>query len=340
MSKTINITSTNQFSTLLSNSSIVVADFYADWCGPCKQIAPMYEQLSQQLTRPNKISFTKINVDQQAELASAYGVSAMPTFMVFKNARAIQTIRGADPRKLSDVVKKLANEANAIGDGGQAGGFGESSGTGSTWLGASLPKGFSDVTDQVDLQSLELLNMDSEFGGARTLFAAGQPDGTSYWILHSSPVVDSDAEKAAKSTWVESDTDEQLMLYIPFQSTLKIHSLHITSLPSTSDDSEAPARPTKFKIYTNRAQILGFDDAEDITATQEVTLSKSDWDSKTNTAKIELRFVKFQNVSSLVVFVVENEVEDSEKTRLDRIRVIGESGEKRTGKLEKISDDE
>lgn len=137
----------------------------------------MYEQLSQQLTRPNKISFTKINVDQQTELASAYGVTAMPTFMVFKNARAIQTIRGADPRKLSEVVKKLANEANAIGDDSAAGGFNESSRSGATWLGAALPKGFSDVTDQVDLQNLELLNMDSEFGGARALFASEKPEG-------------------------------------------------------------------------------------------------------------------------------------------------------------------
>jgi hypothetical protein len=148
-------------------------------------------------------------------------------------------------------------------------------------------------------------------------------------------------EKAEKKTWVESDTDEQLMLYVPFQSTLKIHSLHITSLPPASDDSEAPARPTKIKIYTNRAQILGFDDAEDVIATQEITLRESDWDSNTGTAKIELRFVKFQNVSSLVIFVVENDVEDSEKTRLDRIRVIGETGEKRDpGKLEKVGEDE
>ena len=152
---------------------------------------------------------------------------------------------------------------------------------------------------------------------------------------------DTRAEKGDQKTWVESDTDEQLMLYIPFQSTLKIHSLHITSLPSASDDSEAPARPSKIKIYTNRAQILGFDDAEDVPATQEVTLSKSDWDSKTGTAKVELRFVKFQNVSSLVIFVVENDVEENEKTRLDRIRIIGETGEKRDpGKLEKVGDDE
>lgn len=74
-------------------------------------------------------------------------------------------------------------------------------------------------------------------------------------------------------------------------------------------------------------------------ATQDVTLEEKDWDPKTNTAKIELRFVKFQNVSSLVVFVAESEG-DNEKVRIDRIRVIGETGEKRDGKIEKIAQDD
>ena len=78
----------------------------------------------------------------------------MPTFMIFKNARVAQTIRGADPKKLNDAVKKLANEANGTGDAG-AGGFAEPS-TGTMWLGADLPKGYKDVTDQIDLKGLEV----------------------------------------------------------------------------------------------------------------------------------------------------------------------------------------
>lgn len=142
-----------------------------------------------------------------------------------------------------------------------------------------------------------------------------------------------------KSDWVESDTDEQLMIFTPFQSTLKIHSLHITSRPTDTDDDEAASRPKLIRLYINKPQILGFDDAEDIQPTQEITLSEKDWDANTNTAKVELRFVKFQNVSTLVVFVVESEG-DNEKVRLDRIRVIGESGEKRDGKIEKIASDD
>ena len=146
------------------------------------------------------------------------------------------------------------------------------------------------------------------------------------------------------SSHVESDTDAQLMIYIPFQSNLKVHSIHLTSLPSSTPpdaDTASPfSRPKLVQIYTNRPHILGFDEAEDIQPTQEITLTPRDWDSKTNTAKVDLRFVKFQNVSSLVLFVVEAEDDDAERTRLDRIRIVGESGEKRDGKIEKISMDE
>lgn len=175
MSKTVQITSTSQFSSLLSSSSIVVADFYADWCGPCKAIAPIYEQLSAQLSRPNKITFTKINTDQQQELAKAYDVRAMPTFMIFKNARKIEGIEGADPKRLSAAVRKLADEANKMEAGGEAESSGNSSG--GNWIGASLPRGYDDVTSSVDMLGLEMQNWDSEKGSARILFANSKPKG-------------------------------------------------------------------------------------------------------------------------------------------------------------------
>ena len=129
------------------------------------------------------------------------------------------------------------------------------------------------------------------------------------------------------------------MIYVPFQSTLKIHSIHLTSFPTSTDDEEQPSRPKLIKLYTNRPRVMGFDEADGTQAAQEFTLSEKDWDSKTGTAKIELRIVKFQNVSSIVVFVVESEG-DNEKVRIDRIRIIGETGEKRDGKIEKIASDE
>ena len=174
MSNLVHIQSTKQFSDLLTSSYIVVVDFYADWCGPCKAIAPVYEQLSSQLSRPNRITFTKVDTDAQQELARAYGVTAMPTFMIFKNQRRIDTIKGADNKRLSEAVRKLAIEAESSST---ANGTGEGGASGSTWLGASLPKGYRDITDQVDVRGLDLLNLDTDFGTARSLFDASKPRG-------------------------------------------------------------------------------------------------------------------------------------------------------------------
>jgi hypothetical protein len=133
------------------------------------------------------------------------------------------------------------------------------------------------------------------------------------------------------------------MIFMPFQSFLKIHSLQITSLPPTAtgeDQEDAPVRPKTLKLYINRPHVIGFEEADDIEPTQTAVLNPRDWDAKTGTAKVELRFVKFQHVSSLVVFCVDCDG-DGEKIRLDRIRIFGESGEKRAmGKLEKIGDEQ
>jgi hypothetical protein len=97
-------------------------------------------------------------------------------------------------------------------------------------------------------------------------------------------------------------------------------------------------RPKTINLYTNRPHILGFEEAEDIPATQTITLGANSWDA-TGTANIALRFVKFQNVTSLVLFVVDGDG-NGERVRLDRVRIIGEAGEKRDpGKLEKVGDD-
>ncbi|KAF2842810.1 DUF1000-domain-containing protein [Patellaria atrata CBS 101060] len=333
---TVKITSPAQFNNLLSQSRVVVVDFFADWCAPCKVIAPVYEQLSAQLSRPNRVTFTKVNVDEQTQIAQQYGISSIPTFMIFKNGQEAAKIRGAKAKDLSDAVKKLAAEAESS-DGTSASGFASSSGLGSSWRGFDLPRSYVDVTDQIDSRGIDLLNSDAEFGSGSTLFSTGKPSSLE------SPKGKGPAKSAAvKPDWIESDTDEQLMLFIPFQSMLKIHSLQLTSIRPTSsedDSDELPMRPKTLKLYTNRARNLGFEEADDIPTTQTIELSPQDWDEKTATANVQLRFVKFQNITSLVIFVVDGDG-DSEKTRLDRIRIIGESGEKREmGKLEKPGDE-
>ncbi|KAJ5163322.1 Thioredoxin [Penicillium coprophilum] len=324
----VEISSKEQFSSLLTSSRLVVADFYADWCGPCKAIAPAYNSLATQLSRPNQITFTKINVDHQQELAKAYGVTAMPTFIVFKSGRVNQTVKGANPAQLNQIVQKLASEASQSDD---AAGAGEGSSSGELWLGGAVAKGYNDITDQVDVKGLELLNRDTDTAEPRALFNTSKPSGLA---------AKGKGKAAGQADWTESDTDEQLMLYIPFNSTLKVHSLQITSLPpADGDDDETPMRPRNLHIYKNTSHVLGFDEADGITPVQKVEIQPGDWDAKTGTATVALRFVNFQNVTSLVMFFVDGDG-DSEKLRVDRIRIIGEAGANRSmGKLEKIGDE-
>jgi len=130
--------------------------------------------------------------------------------MIFKQGQVVEKIQSADPRKLQAVVKKLAAEA----EGGS--GFG-GSGSGSSWRVGDLPKGYNDVTDQVDVKGLELLNADSEFGSVRILFDGNKPTG----------LQNGKAAAVKEKDWVESDTDEQLMVFMPFQSTIKVHTLQV-----------------------------------------------------------------------------------------------------------------
>ncbi|KAI1818563.1 thioredoxin-like protein [Poronia punctata] len=111
MSATVNIGSPAEWQRILSSSTIVVADFYADWCGPCKVIAPTFESLSTKYSKPRKITFCKVNVDNQQSIAQSHGVSAMPTFLVFKSGSVIETIKGANPPALTNAVEKAVKLA-------------------------------------------------------------------------------------------------------------------------------------------------------------------------------------------------------------------------------------
>ncbi|KAI6084544.1 DUF1000-domain-containing protein, partial [Hypoxylon rubiginosum] len=329
MAKPIEIQSAEQFSELLKNSRIVVADFYAKWCGPCKQIAPFYEQLSVSLSRPKVATFVKIDTEAEGAkaIAAEYAVTHLPTFIVFRDGSVVEKVKGANPQQLQSIVEKLSNDIENAAQGGSS-----SSGSsgGLAWRGADLPRGYSDISDSIDVRGLELLNVDESHFSVRTLFNRNKPSALSKG---------KDNASSGEKDWIETDTDEQLLLYTPFNSAIKLHTIQITSLPpDDEDDDDVPMRPKTLKLFTNRPHNLGFDEAEDIEPTQAIEIGEDDWNTN-GTANLALRFVRFQNITSLVVFVADGDG-DSEKVRIDRIRLIGESGEKREmGKLEKIGDE-
>lgn len=266
----------------------------------------------------------------------------MPTFIVFKSGKEVERVQGANIPALTGVVQKLAAEAEAINSTGSTsatGGFAApaaSSSSSSSWTGRALPKGYTDVTDQVEIKGLDLMNADLDFGTVRTLFDVSEPS------RRSTNAKGKEKDSSQGPDWVESDTDEQLMLFIPFQSTVKIHTIQFTSCPpdpEDEDDYETPSRPRTIKFFPNTPNILSFDDAIERIPIQSIELKPGDWDPKTGTADVTMRFVKFQNVSSLTMFFFDVEKKGVEKVRLDRIRIIGERGEKKDmGKLEKVGD--
>ncbi|KAK9245084.1 thioredoxin-like protein [Lipomyces tetrasporus] len=80
----------DEFHTAINEDKIVVIDFYAAWCGPCKVIAPKVHAFSEEFTNAE---FYKVDVDEVSEVASEVGIRAMPTFMLFKAGQKIKEVR-------------------------------------------------------------------------------------------------------------------------------------------------------------------------------------------------------------------------------------------------------
>ncbi|KPA83111.1 putative ubiquitin fusion degradation protein 2 putativeubiquitin conjugation factor E4 B [Leptomonas pyrrhocoris] len=92
----LEISSLGQLLSLVQRSdAVTVVDFYADWCGPCQQIKPQFEQMARYYDA-NKVTFAKCNVDRNRDCASRYGVSSIPTFIVFHANERITTVTGGD----------------------------------------------------------------------------------------------------------------------------------------------------------------------------------------------------------------------------------------------------
>ncbi|XP_033213515.1 thioredoxin-like protein 1 isoform X2 [Belonocnema kinseyi] len=93
-----------------AGTKLVVVDFTATWCGPCQRIAPVFEQLSTKY--PNAI-FLKVDVDKCAETAAGQGVSAMPTFIFYRNRTKLGTCQGADPNGLEAKIQQFYGSGDA-----------------------------------------------------------------------------------------------------------------------------------------------------------------------------------------------------------------------------------
>lgn len=106
--KPIEITDANFETEVLKSSTPVLVDFWAVWCGPCKAIAPVVEEMASEYN--GKLKVGKMDVDNNPDVPMRYGVRGIPTLMVFKGGKVVEQIVGALPKKA--IVEKVQAHMN------------------------------------------------------------------------------------------------------------------------------------------------------------------------------------------------------------------------------------
>lgn len=99
------IKSKQEFTDALTHDGLVVVDFFATWCGPCKMIAPLLDKFSAEYS---SAKFIKVDVDEFGEIAQEYEVSSMPTVIFFKGGKIINKVIGANPAALKQFISANA----------------------------------------------------------------------------------------------------------------------------------------------------------------------------------------------------------------------------------------
>lgn len=276
MSKVILLRKDDDFPTEIEKAGdrLVVVDFGASWCGPCQNIAPIYDQLSQKYPT---VVFLKVDVEVCTGLRQAMHIEALPTFIFWRNGAVQYQFSGADRVQLESCIDQLMR------------GVIPGSGADKLQSDCGVP-GQSSLIAHIDKKSIECLNQSSSHT-VNALFQDGSTSG-----------------------FLESDCDEQLIISVSFQQAVKIHSLRFFA-PSDGHG------PKIIKIFINRTSTLDFDEAEIMEAVQEILVAPTDIVA-TKEVAIPLRFVKFQNVTNLTLFIKTNQG-GLDTTQIQRLDIIG-----------------
>jgi thioredoxin 1 len=102
----------SNFASEISKYPIMLVDFWAPWCGPCRMVSPIIEQLSREYS--GKVAFGKVNVDENQRIAASFGIQSIPTLMIFKGSKAVDVIIGAMPK--AQIEMKLKQQLSSNND--------------------------------------------------------------------------------------------------------------------------------------------------------------------------------------------------------------------------------
>ncbi|KAI3323539.1 12 kDa excretory-secretory antigen [Xylariaceae sp. AK1471] len=102
-----NIATKAEFNEAVKKYPVVFVDAFATWCGPCKAVAPLVAKMSEEDQFKDKVHFVKIDVDELPDLSQELGITAMPTFVVFKDGEITgEKVLGAKPQEIRDLLVK------------------------------------------------------------------------------------------------------------------------------------------------------------------------------------------------------------------------------------------
>ena len=106
MGTPVKVTDASFTADVLQNSKPVLVDFWAEWCGPCKMVAPILDQIA---AENDGLVIAKLNVDENPQTAASYGITSIPTMSVFKGGQVVKSIVGAKPKAalLADLAEYL-----------------------------------------------------------------------------------------------------------------------------------------------------------------------------------------------------------------------------------------